>query len=190
MFLNVGLKKARQCSCKGGFWKKKKEKKRKNKQTLYVVFRFLGEKGPDGGAIWLEWSWSGDGKKKKKYGHLYRQTAKEHVFMSHDVCECVILLAVRGERVWARRQQIHPPLGAQSEGRWGCCWESTRSWGRIPWQCKSKKLRAGGRWDDTNQTVNSPFRGREDRQALILHFQTLPLPGEESVPHTIYGFTM
>lgn len=29
----------------------KKKKTRKNKQTLYVVFRFLGEKGPDGGAI-------------------------------------------------------------------------------------------------------------------------------------------
>lgn len=58
------------------------------------------------------------GRKKKNMGICTdKQTAKEHVFMSHDVCECVILLAVRGERVWARRQQIHPPLGAQSEGR-------------------------------------------------------------------------
>lgn len=41
----------------------------------------------------------GDGKKKENMGICTdKQTAKEHVFMSHDVCECVTLLAVRGER--------------------------------------------------------------------------------------------
>lgn len=38
----------------------------------------------------------------------------------------------------------------------------TGACGRIPWQC-----RARGRWDDTNQTVNSPFRERRQTGAHV-----------------------
>lgn len=102
---------------------------------------------------------------------------------SHFWCESGGL-----EREWARRQQIprvhnwrvDEDAVERAPGPTGL-WEDTLT-------MQIQKLRARGRWDDTNQTVNSPFR-EEDRQALILHFQTSALPGE-GVPHTIYGCTM
>lgn len=50
-------------------------------------------------------------------------------------------------------------------------------------------LRARGRWDDTIQTLNSPFRGEEDRQAFILHFQNLSavvFPGGRCTTHYLW----
>lgn len=69
--------------------------------------------------------------------------------------------------MWARRQQIpwvhnwrvDKDAVERAPGPTGL-WEATLT-------MQIQKLRARGRWDDTNQTMNSPFRGRRQTGAHI-----------------------
>lgn len=185
-------KKARQCSCKGGFWKKKKNKKKQ--ANVVCCVQISGWKGS---------RWRGNMtrltmvmEKKRKYGHLYRQTNSKRTCFYESWC------------MW----MCHTSSCERREGglERGCGQGGSRS--DPPW-VHSRRVdedaveRApgpeGGYSDNANPKSWEPegdgmtltrqwtlHLGGEDRQALILHFKTLPLPGEESVPRTIYGFTM
>lgn len=140
------------------------EKKRKKKQQANIVccVQVYGVKGLGGGecigirleiVVVINTMW------------VFVQTskAKEHVFMSHDVqyVNESHLWCGRGgpERMWARRQQIpwvhklrvDEDAVERAPAPTGL-WEDTLT-------MQIQKLRTRGRWDDTNQTVNSPFRG-------------------------------
>lgn len=149
----------------------------------------LWVKGPDGGKLGqydlklVEW-WI------REYGHLYKQAAKERVFMGHDVCKWLTLLVPERRAEEGVGKEAADPLSAQYEGRWGCFGKEQPVWwacGRIPWQCKSKSWEPEG--DGMTLTRQWTLHlGEEDRQALILHFQTWVLwsfPGE-GVPHTLF----
>lgn len=173
------------------FEKKRKKQEQEANIVCYVwVFGNRVQMEAEGGGVWLVvvvvinriWAFVQTSSKRTCF------------FMSHDVCKWVTLVVSerRTGEVWARRQSIprvhYLRVGEDAVERAPApagLWEDTLT-------TQIQKLRARGRWDDTNQTVNSPFHWKEDRQPLILPFQTRALWSFpwEGVPHTICGCTM
>lgn len=169
MFLSVGLRQARWCMCVGGWI----GGGRKAKIWCCVGLRGQRVRMKNDGGVSVFWN---DGiVRNKVWAFIPKQKKKQK--QKYPTCFPESLCLWTGRKIWWERDEKKRgwgwcgaweavvPMSAQRRGEMRTlASERARSArpdsGRLPWRCTSGELRAGGRWDGTNQTLNSAFRWR------------------------------